>query len=105
MLKVDGQTVEERVVSSAGAFIAAYLLVLLAGALVVSWDNYGFQESFAASLTCISNVGPGLGILGPMENFSILSPLSKLVLSLEMLMGRLELMPLLALFLGSTWRD
>ena len=84
---------------------AAYLLVLLAGALVVSWDNYGFQESFAASLTCISNVGPGLGILGPMENFSILSPLSKLVLSLEMLMGRLELMPLLALFLGSTWRD
>ena len=105
VLKVDGQTVEERVVSSAGAFIAAYLLVLLAGALVVSWDNYGFQESFAASLTCISNVGPGLGILGPMENFSILSPLSKLVLSLEMLMGRLELMPLLALFLGSTWRD
>ena len=105
VLKVDGQAVEERVVSSAGAFIAAYLLVLLAGALVVSWDNYGFQESFAASLTCISNVGPGLGILGPMENFSILSPLSKLVLSLEMLMGRLELMPLLALFLGSTWRD
>ena len=90
VLKVDGQAVEERVVASAGAFIAAYLLVLLAGALVVSWDNYGFQESFAASLTCISNVGPGLGILGPMENFSILSPLSKLVLLLEMLMGRLE---------------
>ena len=85
--------------------IGNLLAGLLAGALVVSWDNYGFQESFAASLTCISNVGPGLGILGPMENFSILSPLSKLVLSLEMLMGRLELMPLLALFLGSTWRD
>lgn len=105
VLKVDGQAVEERVVSAAGSFITAYMLVLLVGALVVSWDNYGFQESFAASLTCISNVGPGLGILGPMENFSILSPLSKLVLSLEMLMGRLELMPLLALFLGSTWRD
>lgn len=105
VIKMDGQAVEERVVSAAGSFICAYLLVLLAGALVVSWDNYGFQESFAASLTCISNVGPGLGILGPMENFSILSPLSKLVLSLEMLMGRLELMPLLALFLGSTWRD
>ncbi len=105
VIKMDGQPVEERVVSAAGAFISAYLLVLLAGALVVSWDNFGFQESFAASLTCISNVGPGLGILGPMENFSILSPLSKLVLSLEMLMGRLELMPLLALLLGSTWRD
>ena len=105
VIKMDGQAVEERVVSAASSFICAYLLVLLAGALVVSWDNYGFQESFAASLTCISNVGPGLGILGPMENFSILSPLSKLVLSLEMLMGRLEMMPLLALFLGSTWRD
>ena len=105
VVKMDGQAVEERVVSAAGSFITAYMLVLLVGALVVSWDNYGFQESFAASLTCISNVGPGLGILGPMENFSILSPLSKLVLSLEMLMGRLELMPLLALFLGSTWRD
>ena len=97
VIKVDGQPVEERVVSSTGAYIMAYMVVLLAGALVVSWDNYGFQESFAASLTCISNVGPGLGILGPMENFSILSPLSKVVLSLEMLTGRLELMPMLAL--------
>ena len=105
VIKVDGQPVEERVVLSTGAYIMAYMVVLLAGALVVSWDNYGFQESFAASLTCISNVGPGLGILGPMENFSILSSLSKLTLTLEMLMGRLELMPLLALLLGSTWRD
>ena len=78
---------------------------VLTGALVVSWDNYGFQESFAASLTCISNVGPGLGILGPMENFSILSPLSKLVLSLEMLTGRLELMPMLALMTRGAWSD
>ena len=105
VIKVDGQPVEERVVSSTGAYIMAYMVVLLAGALVVSWDNYGFQESFAASLTCISNVGPGLGILGPMENFSILSPLSKIVLSLEMLTGRLELMPMLALLTRGAWRD
>ena len=105
VIKVDGQPVEERVVLSTGAYIMAYMVVLLAGALVVSWDNYGFQESFAASLTCISNVGPGLGILGPMENFSILSPLSKVVLSLEMLTGRLELMPMLALLSRGVWRD
>ena len=105
VIKVDGQPVEERVVSSTGAYIMAYMVVLLAGALVVSWDNYGFQESFAASLTCISNVGPGLGILGPMENFSILSPLSKIALSLEMLTGRLELMPMLALLTRGAWRD
>lgn len=105
VIKVDGQPVEERVVSSTGAYIMAYMVVLLAGALVVSWDNYGFQESFAASLTCISNVGPGLGILGPMENFSILSPVSKIALSLEMLTGRLELMPMLALLTRGAWRD
>ncbi len=105
VIKVDGQPVEERVVSSTGAYIMAYMVVLLAGALVVSWDNYGFQESFAASLTCISNVGPGLGILGPMENFSILSPVSKIALSLEMLPGRLELMPMLALLTRGAWRD
>ena len=105
VIKVDGQPVEERVVSSTGAYIMAYMAVLLTGALVVSWDNYGFQESFAASLTCISNVGPGLGILGPMENFSILSPLSKIALSLEMLTGRLELMPMLALLTRGAWRD
>ena len=105
VIKVDGQPVEERVVSSTGAYIMAYMVVLLAGALVVSWDNYGFQESFAASLTCISNVVPGLGILGPMENFSILSPVSKIALSLEMLTGRLELMPMLALLTRGAWRD
>ena len=105
VITVDGQPVEERVVLSTGAYIMAYMAVLLTGALVVSWDNYGFQESFAASLTCISNVGPGLGILGPMENFSILSPLSKLVLSLEMLTGRLELMPMLALMTRGAWSD
>ena len=105
VIKVDDQPVEERVVSSTGAYIMAYMAVLLAGALVVSWDNFGFQESFAASLTCISNVGPGLGILGPMENFSILSPLSKIALSLEMLTGRLELMPMLALLTRGAWRD
>lgn len=105
VVKVDGQVVEERVVSSTGAFVTAYMLILLAGAVIVSWDNFGFLESFTASLTCISNVGPALGLLGPMENFSLLSPVSKLALSLEMLMGRLELLPVAALVLKSTWRD
>ena len=79
--------------------------MLIAGALVVSWDNLGFQESFVASLTCIGNVGPALGALGPTSNFGVLSFISKLVLALEMLMGRLELFPLLVLLNPSTWRN
>ena len=104
VITIDGQLVEERAVSGAQAFSMAYAAVLVIGALIVSWDNLGVTESLTASLTCISNVGPGLGLLGPMENFSILSDVSKYVLSLIMLMGRLELMPLLVLFIPATWR-
>lgn len=104
VITIDDQVVEERAVSAAQAFQAAYLLVLIAGALVVSWDGLGFTESVTAGLTCISNVGPGLGLLGPMENFGILSDVSKYVLSLVMLMGRLELMPVLVLLSPATWR-
>lgn len=105
VITMDGDVVDESVVASCHSFLAAYLLVLMAGALVVSWDDLGFQESFVASLTCIGNVGPGLGALGPMSNFSALSLLSKLVLALEMLMGRLELLPLLVLLNPATWRE
>ena len=105
VIKSEGRSVDERVVSSASVFFVSFILVWLAGTLVVSWDNLGFKESFTASLTCISNVGPGLGMLGPEENFSILSHVSKLVLSLLMLMGRLELMPILVLLRPSVWKE
>ena len=97
VITIDGQSVDERAVNSAHMFQVAYLLILMAGTLVVSLDVLGFTESFVASLTCISNVGPSLGALGPMANFAPLSWFSKLVLALIMLMGRLELMPLLVL--------
>lgn len=105
VITVDGQMVEEKVVTSAQAFTVAYLLILLFGTLVVSWDNFGFTESFVASLTCLSNVGPGLGLLGPMANFAGLSLVSKAVLSLMMLLGRLEIMPILMLMNPGSWKD
>lgn len=105
VITVDGQMVEERVVTLAQAYAVAYLLILLFGTLVVSWDNYGFTESFVASLTCLSNVGPGLGLLGPMANFADLSLVSKALLSLLMLLGRLEIMPILMLMNPGSWKD
>lgn len=104
VIKIDGQVVPERTVTAAHTFQVAYLFVLIAGTLIVSWDDLGFTESLVASLTSISNVGPGLGQLGPMENFGVLSDVSKYTLSLVMLMGRLELMPLLVLWSPATWR-
>ena len=105
VIKMDGQPVGERVLSSASVFFTSFIVVWLVGTLVVSWDNLGFTESFTASLTCLSNVGPGLGVLGPMENFAGLSCVSKVTLSVLMLMGRLELLPIMALLCPSVWRE
>ena len=105
VITIDGQSVDEKALTSAHMFQVAYLMILIAGTLVVSLDVLGFTEAFVAALTCVSNVGPGLGALGPMANFAPLSWFSKLVLAVIMLMGRLELMPLLVLLSPSTWRN
>ena len=63
-----------------------------------------FGVSFSAALTCTSNVGPGLEAIGPMGNFSAFSPLSKIVMSLCMIIGRLEIYPILAMFSLHAWR-
>ena len=103
-IRLDGETVDEDTLSGVSLFFFAYITLMLLGGLVVSWDGVGFLEAFSASLTCVGNVGPALGALGPMSNFSILSPLSKIVLSANMLLGRLEILPLLLLLFPSMWR-
>ena len=103
-ITLDGQRVNEETVSSISVFFFAYIMILLVGTLVVSLDGVDFTSAFTASLTAISNVGPGLGALGPTCNFGFLSNLSKLVLTLTMLLGRLEIMPLLVLMMPSVWR-
>lgn len=103
-ITLDGQRVEEDTISSVSIFFFAYMIVLFSSTLIVSLDELDFTSAFTASLTSISNVGPGFGLVGPMCNFGFLSPLSKLALSFTMLLGRLEIMPLLVLFLPSVWR-
>ena len=103
-ITLDGQRVGEETLSSVSVFFFAYIAILLLGTLVVSLDGVEFTAAFTASLTAISNVGPGLGALGPTCNFGFLSDFSKLVLTLTMLLGRLEIMPLLVLMMPSVWR-
>ena len=100
----DGQRMEEDTVHSVEIFFFAYILILLLGTLVVSWDDVGFDSAFSATLTCLSNVGPGLNAVGPTKNFAALSDGSKLVLSACMLLGRLEIMPLVVLLFPSIWK-
>ncbi len=103
-IRSDGDRVDEETLSEITLFFFAYILILLIGTLVVSWDGVGFTASFTASLTCISNVGPAFDSLGPTCNFSGLSSFSKIFLSLNMLLGRLEIMPLLLLLFPSLWK-
>ncbi|MBR3560605.1 MAG: TrkH family potassium uptake protein [Oscillospiraceae bacterium] len=103
-LTLEGERVAEGTVSSVSVFFFAYIVILLVCAAVVSLDEVDFTTAFTAALTTISNVGPGFVLVGPTCNFGFLSSLSKIVLTITMLLGRLEIMPLLVLLFPSVWK-
>lgn len=108
-LYLDGKPIDKDILESVKAFIIAYVTILVFGALLISIYNPKFNDldpitSITASLTCLSNVGPGLGKVGPTGNFSNFSSFSKVVLALEMIAGRLEIFPIFILFYPRTWR-
>lgn len=104
VVKLDGRVVDEKDLRSTMIFFAAYMFITLAAILLVSVDNFSFGTTFTAVVTCIGNVGPGLEMVGPMGNFSAFSGFSKIVLSLCMILGRLEIIPVLVLFSGTAWK-
>ncbi len=105
VVRFEGKAVEEDMLSQTAVYFFAYLVLLLLGTLLVSLDNlYDLETNFTAALTCISNVGPGLGAVGPAGSFSGYSGFSKIVLSAIMLAGRLELFPILVLFHPAVWK-
>lgn len=100
-----GPIKNKRVAASAGAYLVAYLLLLLVGAAVVAWGQNDFAEAFTISLACLSNIGPAMGSIGPVGDFSSLTEVSKLMMILWMLLGRLELMPILVMLSLGTWKE
>ena len=104
VVKLDGKAVDEDTLNTVFVFFCLFFLLLGGGCLLVCLDGFDLTTSFTAALTCLSNVGPGLGEVGPMGNFAAFSPMSKVVLSLAMLIGRLEIFPMLILFSPATWR-
>ena len=85
-------------------YLICYLVILASSILLVALDNFDFITNFTAVLTTLNNVGPGLAKVGPIENFSQFSYFSKLVLSVDMLVGRLEILPILMLLAPQVWR-
>ncbi len=104
LIKLDGYRVDEDSIRSVTGFIVLYVLILLASFLLISLDGFDFTTNMTAVTTCLSNVGPGLAMAGPVENLSFFSGAAKLVLCMDMLLGRLEIFPIIMLFAPSIWR-
>ena len=103
-VEMDGKRVTPETTGAVYVYVALVSLILLGCTLLVSFDGYDFATNFTAALSCISNVGPGLGRIGPSGNFAIFSSFSKLVMAVTMLFGRLEIYAMLILFIPSTWK-
>ncbi len=104
VIRLDGKAVEEHMLSQIAQFAFMYIVLVLAGGFIVSLgSNYNLTTNLTAALTCVSNVGPGLGSVGPVENFAGYGIHAKITLAFLMLFGRLELMPMFILFTRSAW--
>jgi len=103
-VKINGEVVSRETQRMAMVFLVLYLFIVIISALIVSLDNFDFTSSFTAVVACIGNIGPGSGICGPTGNFAAFSSLSKITLSACMLLGRLEIIPILMLFVPSVWK-
>ena len=104
MVRNNGEVMNEAVIENTNAYLAAYVLIVIFSYILISLDNFSIGTNLSAVLACFNNIGPGLEAVGPTCNFSQFSGFSKLVLSMDMLAGRLEIFPILVLFSKSTWR-
>lgn len=103
-LRMDGKSVSRQVIQSSNTFLMAYILIFVFSFLIVTCDGFDLVTNFTAVTATINNIGPGLNVVGPAGNFSAFSDLSKFVLMFDMLAGRLEIIPMLALFHPFTWK-
>jgi len=109
-VKMDGKAVPENVVSNIRSFFLLYAIIVIVSTILVSIekpsfaDGSVFSENFSAVISCFNNIGPGIGAIGPAGNYSGFGIFSKLVLTMDMLLGRLEILPILLMFLPRSWK-
>ena len=103
-VRFEDKTVSDRQLRGVHLYLTVYLLVFTASFLLLSLEQFDMVTTFTALASCINNIGPGLEMVGPMGNFADFSPFSKLLLSFDMLVGRLEIFPMLLLMAPSIWK-
>ncbi len=107
--KFEGKTLDDKITNDVFAFIALYFFIILGVTFLLSFDTsvsseHGFFSNFSAAIACISNIGPGFEAVGPYASFSDFNSFSKIILTFTMLIGRLEILPVLILFSPRTWK-
>ncbi len=103
-IQMSGRVVEHETVRSVNVYMAAYLVIFVLSLLAISMDGLDFTTNFTAVAATLNNVGPGLAKVGPTANFAVYSDFSISVLTFDMLIGRLEIFPMLILFSPYTWK-
>ncbi len=104
VVRVDGEVISDETVRSATGYLTVYMLAIVICVVLIAIDGYSMETNITATLSCINNIGPALGDLGAMGNFSVFSPFSKVVLTLAMLLGRLEFVPMIVFFSPYAWK-
>ena len=102
-VRVSGRVVDESVIQGTNVYLVGYVVIVIVSFLVISLDGFSTTTNLSATMACLNNIGPGLDAVGPTCNFGAYSLLSKVVLIVDMLAGRLEIFPILVLFSKSTW--
>jgi len=103
LIHMDGEVVGEDTVHSVSMYVLVYFMIMAAAVMLVTLDGLDFETNFSAVVACLNNVGPGLNMVGASMNYACFSWFSKLVLSVSMLIGRLEIYPILLLFMPTIW--
>jgi len=103
-VRVDGRPLEESMVAGIIGYCGLWLLTFIGGTLALGAMNIDLVTAGTATLTCLNNIGPGLALVGPTENFAFLPDLGKALLSIFMIVGRLEFYAVVVLFVPGFWR-
>jgi len=104
IVRLDGKRVSEDTITGVQTFFLVYLIITALSILLVSVDGYDIETTSTAVFASINNIGPGFGMVGATGNYADFSAFSKIVLAFDMLVGRLEIYPMLILFIPSLWR-
>lgn len=103
-IKMDGKIIDHETIRSANIYLIIYVMLMAVSIIIVSLDQFDLVTTVTSVIATFNNIGPGLGVVGPAGNFHSLSILSKLVLIFDMLTGRLEIFPIVILFVRDTWK-